>query len=313
VDALYASGTVVYAGGYFYEIGGAFRDYLAALDATTGQATSWNPAPGDAVLALTGAPGIIYAGGFFAAAGGQPRAHLAALDAASGHATPWTANADDVVYALATDGVTVFAGGYFRSVNQVARGSVAAIVELPTPTLVSLIDAQALADRVRLTWFAAAGASLRAMVQRRTTSTDWVTLGPVYADGIGRIAYEDRDVIAGARYGYRLGVIEGTMETFSAETWVDVPSAPEFSLAGARPNPVAHELAVAFSLPEAGPARLELYDFAGRRFATRDVGALGPGNHVVTIARGAELSPGVYVIRLTRGPRVLTARAEVIR
>ena len=37
------SGSTVYAGGDFTSIGGQTRNYIAALDATTGAATAWNP------------------------------------------------------------------------------------------------------------------------------------------------------------------------------------------------------------------------------------------------------------------------------
>ena len=40
---LAVSGGTVYAGGWFTSIGGQARSYIAALDAVTGQATSWNP------------------------------------------------------------------------------------------------------------------------------------------------------------------------------------------------------------------------------------------------------------------------------
>jgi len=88
------------------------------------------------------------------------------------------------------------------------------------------------------------------------------------------------------------------------------------SLAGARPNPSyigRSGLSAAFSLPDAARAHLELLDLAGRRILARDVGALGAGEHVVDLAAGARLAPGVYLLRLTRGSTSLTARAVVIR
>jgi len=99
----------------------------------------------------------------------------------------------------------------------------------------------------------------------------------------------------------------------------DVPVAANLALAGAQPNPATSELTVAFTLPDpASPgarasARLEAFDLAGRRVASRDVGALGAGSHVVKLAEGAGLRCGVYVIHLTQGARTLTARAAIVR
>ena len=182
-----------------------------------------------------------------------------------------------------------------------------------TPTLLSLVSAQAEPDRVRLIWFAADGLALPARVYRRAVDGDWQVLGQVWADGTGRISYEDTQVAAGARYGYRLGVMQGGVEELLGETWVDVPRATGFALAGLRPNPAVQELTVAFTLPDESPARLELMDLAGRRLVAREVGTLGPGSHVVNLKEGRAFPPGVYLLRLTRGSRSLMARAIIMQ
>jgi hypothetical protein len=94
---------------------------------------------------------------------------------------------------------------------------------------------------------------------------------------------------------------------------VGAPVAPGFSLAGAQPNPGRGDLQVSLSLPDAAPARIDLWDVAGRLLLTRDVGPLGAGSHLVDLAPTARLPAGVYLIRLTRGGRALTARAVVVR
>jgi hypothetical protein len=85
------------------------------------------------------------------------------------------------------------------------------------------------------------------------------------------------------------------------------------ALAGARPNPSSGEFSVSFTLGDAASARLEVMDAAGRRVCARDVGSLGAGEHLVNLTRGLTLPPGVYLVRLTRGDRSLTARALVVR
>jgi len=144
-------------------------------------------------------------------------------------------------------------------------------------------------------------------------SNDWDALGRIWADGTGRLVYQDTQVIAGTRYGYRLGVMEAGQEVFLGETWMDVPVTPELALAGFRLNPARQDLSIAFSLPDASPARLELLDVSGRRIAAREVGTLGSGSHVVTLGDERRLVPGTYLLRLSRGTRTLTARGVLLR
>lgn len=183
-----------------------------------------------------------------------------------------------------------------------------------TPVLLSLVSAQADPDRVRLTWYAAAPAGLELTVYRRMEGEAfWSALGRVSPDGTGRIAYEDLQVASGVRYGYRLGLPSEGGEVFAGETWLDVPVTPRFAFAGVHPNPVSQEIAVEFSLPDASPARLEVFDLAGRRVLAREVGALGGGSHVLRLEEGRSLASGVYQLRLSRGTRTVTIRAVIVR
>lgn len=96
---------------------------------------------------------------------------------------------------------------------------------------------------------------------------------------------------------------------------LDVPpaAAAGFALEGARPNPARGErLAIRFTLPSGDRALLSLYDLGGRRLAEREVGVLGAGAHVVDLANGRRLDPGVYFVRLDRGLEHRTARVLVL-
>jgi hypothetical protein len=313
VHALAVNGSTVYAGGSFFNIGGQPRNCIAALDAATGLATTWNPNAESRVRALAVGGSTIYAGGEFGWIGGQVRNHIAALDAVTGAATAWNPNASAELYALAVSGPTVYAGGLFASIGGLSQSHIAAIAaDMPTATELSLVNVNAAPGRVELTWHASARDVSSAAVFRRTDRTDWQKLGQIWADGTGRLDWEDTQVIAGARYGYRLGLMEAGQVLSMGETWVDVPSALELSLA-LRSNPAPGDLGVAFSLPDASPARLELFDVSGRRVAARDVGTLGAGSHVIALGDGRALSPGVYLLRLTQSRRSLSARAAILR
>ncbi len=187
-----------------------------------------------------------------------------------------------------------------------------ALTDQTTATLLSLVSASAQRGRVRLTWLSA-NPRLIARVMRSTDGVVWARLTEVAVNAVGQLVFEDTDVTGGVRYGYRLVQEQGGNVVFLAETWVTVPGALELALAGARPNPTSQNLSVAFTLTDASPARVELLDPAGRRVLSREVGALGSGSHVVRLAEGRSVPPGVYHLRLTTKGRSLLARVVIIR
>jgi hypothetical protein len=84
-------------------------------------------------------------------------------------------------------------------------------------------------------------------------------------------------------------------------------------LEGAWPNPARRGLRVAFTLSAAQPAALEAFDVKGRRVSIHEVGSMGIGRHVVELTPNRALAPGIYLLKLTQGSRVLTAKATVVK
>jgi hypothetical protein len=81
----------------------------------------------------------------------------------------------------------------------------------------------------------------------------------------------------------------------------------------ARSNPGLFGLLIEFTLPDGEPAELSVFDVSGRRILSREVGRLGAGVHVCDVGPGLGMAPGVYLIRLTRGPRSVSAKAVLLR
>jgi hypothetical protein len=131
-------------------------------------------------------------------------------------------------------------------------------------------------------------------------------------------AYVDN---AGSPYYYKLSAVDvnGNESGFAAlqpEGTVDVAEAGPvaFALSGVQPNPTLGErLSVAFALPDGASAKLELLDVSGRRVMEREVGSLGAGRHVVDLAEGRHVAPGLYLLRLVRGPNVRVTRVAVLK
>lgn len=188
VTALVLVTGTVYAAGFFSEIGGQPRNRIAALDATTGEATGWNPSaegPQCSVSALVVSGSTIYVGGTFTAIGGQVRSSIAALDAVSGLATEWNPEVAGTVYAMAASGSTVYVGGDFIVSGGQPRNNIAALDATTgaatswNPDANDLVQRLAVSDGIVYAagWFTKIGGlwrfSLAALDATSGTSTAW--------------------------------------------------------------------------------------------------------------------------------------------
>jgi hypothetical protein len=122
------SGTVMYVGGSFTNIGSQERHHLAALDLDTGGLTPWNPDVSGTdsyigALALQG--DTIYVGGRFTNIAGQPRSNLAALESTSGNLLSWLPNPNNTVHALLVRKAAMYIGGDFTMINERHRLGIA--------------------------------------------------------------------------------------------------------------------------------------------------------------------------------------------
>ncbi|HMA47523.1 MAG TPA: kelch repeat-containing protein, partial [Frankiaceae bacterium] len=108
------------------------------------------------------------------------------------------------------------------------------------------------------------------------------------------------------------GTVDGTTQddswqlgwTFTPAAGVGAPAAASLAIQGIRPNPVrADAPVIAFTLPVAAPARLDVFDVTGRRVTHRDLpsGAVGPQS--VRLDFSARLGPGLYFVRVEQAGR----------
>ncbi len=180
-----------------------------------------------------------------------------------------------------------------------------------TPTLVSLVRAAASPDRATVLWrVEEPGAP--ATVYRQAPGRGWEAVSRLHADGSGMVSFEDRDVVPGARYGYRLGLGDRDAAAALGDVWLEIPVTASLALYGLQPNPSRADLVVAFSLATRQPATIELLDLSGRRALLLPLGAPGPGSHRVKLGDRGRFAPGVYWLRLTQGARSATRKVVVL-
>jgi len=180
-----------------------------------------------------------------------------------------------------------------------------------TAVLAAFVDADVRSDAARLVW--AVQPNQLVGIERRTSQGSWGEVARTLADGQGRVVYDDRDVVPGGRYGYRLMILDAGAAVPLAEHWIDVPLRASFALGRPSPNPTQGEVGVSFELPDARHARVELIDVAGRRVLDLEVGSLGAGVHRVTLPLSARVPAGIYSIRLVRDGRSLVTPVCVTR
>jgi len=148
-----------YIGGYFTEIDGQSRNYLARLN-SDGSLHDWNPGVDKVVYSLYFDGTLLYAGGEFDMAAGQARSHLAAFDSI-GSLTSFNPNinGNDInVITIYND--VIYAGGDFTQVNSQTRNNAFAVS----------------ADGTLLSWDADAGNDVFSM----TVANDIVYLGGTF-------------------------------------------------------------------------------------------------------------------------------------
>lgn len=182
--------------------------------------------------------------------------------------------------------------------------------DLPTPTLLSLVDFETGPGHVTLRWQAADAAHLQSTVERSADDITWMGLGTPRLEGTDLLVYDDVAMAPG-RYFYRLDYSDGTLQRFSDPVVVEVPAAAQLSLGGFHPNPAMSSSAIVFSLPDAKRSLLEVVDVRGRIVLSREVGALGPGPHSLPLSEAGRLGAGVYWVRLVRPETTLTRKGVV--
>jgi hypothetical protein len=127
----------VYVGGIFLTVGGASRTGLAAIDATTGIVTAWNPVvgPGSSTSEYPRSihikDNLLYVAGRFTKLAGANRTYIGALDLFTGAPTAWSPVAtDDVTKVRAATNVVYVVGDFTGGIGGTTRSTGIAALDI---------------------------------------------------------------------------------------------------------------------------------------------------------------------------------------
>jgi PKD domain-containing protein/fibronectin type III domain protein len=178
-----------------------------------------------------------------------------------------------------------------------------------------LASAEAEPGQVKLTWQSFDQQVLAGTVYRRGSEGGWTKLGQISPDNAGMMTYVDHDVVAGATYGYRLGVIQNGQELHTAETIVIVPRAL-FALSIPQ-NPARDGMSFTLALDRDGPVSVTVFSPAGRRVAKVVDAWMPAGKHTLRWGgqdlSGNQVSAGVYLLQAKSGDRSRMAQVSLLR
>jgi uncharacterized delta-60 repeat protein len=324
------------AGGSFTIIGGQTRNFVARLDGTTGLADSFNPSAGGIINSIAvQADGKILPGGSFisfAPNGGATvtRNNIARLEAdGSLDQTVDLSIVGNVVYAIAVqpDG-KILIGGSFTTVLGVARNNIARLntdgtldtVFNPNSngevySIAVQADGKILAGGI----FSSIGGQSRFCIAALDGTTGSVLDWDPGSDGVvwSLSAYENT-VYAGGGFA-RMGAVPaaGLAAINAADPPVAaVPGARQeqsFVLAQNFPNPARLSTSIRFTLAEAVPVSLEVFDLQGRRVAAPlESEPQEVGTHEIQV-RTASWPAGCYLYRIEAGRTVMRRKMLVVR
>ncbi|MBE2187634.1 MAG: T9SS type A sorting domain-containing protein [Rhodothermales bacterium] len=147
----------------------------------------------------------------------------------------------------------------------------------------------------------------------RTSVKSFATLSEIrYAAGIGLVYKEVEGHTMGLSY-YRVGNIEhGQRRIAVAAEDEAVTRRGVLRMEQTGPQPTRDRATLRVALPEAARVTVEVFDLVGRRVAVLLDGPQAAGTHEVAVDTRALLS-GMYLVRLTSGSQVRTARLHVLR
>jgi hypothetical protein len=194
----------------------------------------------------------------------------------------------------------------------VAPHDSASVILVIPPTVASSPQVEAYSDGVQLTWQTTLAAGTRADVWVSRGDGPWSDVAAITVDGSGRCTYSDPAAQPGTSSRYRLTATVNGAVAASPIVSVTVPVLTPFALHGFGPNPSRGVPRVSFSLAQRGPAKLEVFDLAGRRVWSQSWEELPPGRQELSLEAANRWRPGLFIIRLTQGSKVLTSRGAVI-
>ncbi len=333
VNVLAVSGTNVYVGGLFTQLGDGTTSakYIAKWDGSSWSTLTSGSSNGvnNVVYALAVSGTDLYVGGQFTLLGdGTTSAkYIAKWDGSSLSAIDNGVN--NYVYAFAISEVEglIYVGGNFTIANSTLGTYYICKLGDPSnttlPVELTTFSASVSGRAVNLKWQTATEVNnygfevQKSAVGSSIAEGSWRKIG--FVDGSGNsnapksYNFTDESVSAG-KYLYRLKQVDNDGQyKYSDNVEVEVSTRPAaYSLTQNYPNPFNPSTRINYTIPENGMVTLKVYDITGREMSVL-VNEIQPAGKYSVAFNGATLASGIYLYTLKSGKYTATKKLMLLK
>jgi hypothetical protein len=189
----------------------------------------------------------------------------------------------------------------------------------PTPTLVTLLQCEPVAEGIVVRWqFADAQRYVRTVVERSDLEPGpWIAPAGERREEGSVTSFLDRTAEPGHSYFYRLSVAtaDGQTSTFGPIAVLSSELLGRLAITRIAPNPARGRLGIEYTNPREGHLRLRILDAQGRAMATLVDRVQGAGRFQAIWAEDGvrRVAPGIYFVRLDSEAGSAVRRAVISR
>jgi hypothetical protein len=159
-------------------------------------------------------------------------------------------------------------------------------------------------SEVALNWTTATEVNFSSFKIQRQSGEAWVNVGEVKANGNSNspknYSFHDTKISSAMTYNYRLQMVDNDGTSKCSQSVSVSTGKPSFKLAQNYPNPFNPNTKISYSLPDAAPVSLKVYNALGQEVITLVNEDQPAGIHTVDF-NGSNLPSGVYVYQLQAG------------
>jgi N-acetylneuraminic acid mutarotase len=207
-------------------------------------------------------------------------------------------------------------GGYYQSIS--SKLNEVFVDSIYTPVELNSFTSSTADNNVALFWSTATEKNNYGFeIERKSSEKDYNSISFIKGNGttteIKNYTYTDKNLPSGI-YSYRLKQIDqnGEYKYYNLAGEIKIGQPAAYSLSQNYPNPFNPNTRIKYSIKDAVPVKIEIFDILGRKAATIVNEIKQPGEYEVNF-NGNNLASGIYFYKLTAGTFTQIRKMQLLK